>query len=209
MSLISYDNSAILSSGGSYTVGAGSNPYLLVMTTGYDGGTGPVSVTFGGALMTKVVSLNTTTSGASYPGLWIWGLSNPVQGTSQAINVTNGSGGSGSVFCAASYMEAGSVYPVYQSTNGLGNGGIVQTSITPTNGSWVISCGGAMSAISPTTTRQTNTSDIVYSDSNGPQSSLYTTTYTTVNLQYYQYASFLLQPYAYIPTPHPGFMSFM
>lgn len=191
---ITFGGSALVSNGGTYTVGAGVQPYLLVFCVGFDSGSGPTSVTFGGIPMVNVVQLGTVTSGSSYSGIYVYALLNPPQGSAKTISMSGALGTS--VFSAAHYFGAGSVFPVYQHVNGLGNGSTVSMSITPdATTSWIISCGfdgGGAPSLSGFTSRQTSGGGF-WGDSNGASGGgLYTVTIGTHNLQFYQYAEFLL-----------------
>jgi hypothetical protein len=184
---ITYDNSQLGSA--AYTVGAGTNPYVLVVVADTDLGGNHGTCTFGGVPMDLVVTLGDAPSGSTYPAIFIFGLANPVQGSAQTVSATH------AVFCVASYMGARSVYPVYQSQNGAPAAvQEIDMFITPdTSNSWALSCGGFYSSmVSALTIRQSN-SGLYFGDSNGGGlPSPYEVAVNTQNLQYYQFCTFLL-----------------
>jgi hypothetical protein len=187
---IIFDNSQ--QGSGNYTVGVGTNPYLLVMTAAYDSGSNPGVCSYDSIAMDLVVNLGTVSSGSSYPGLFVFGLANPPQGSSLGISATH------PVFCVASYIGARSVYPVYQHANGIFSSiQEVDMFITPdTSDSWALSFGGEASSIVSALTDREDTfgsTGFYFGDSNGGGiASPYEVAINTVANQYYQYCTFLL-----------------
>lgn len=215
MSII-YDTSKVIAAtSGTYTVGSGSLPIVLAMYI-ITGNVIP-TITFGGVSMNLVVSMSGPPSGPGSPGVHIFALTNPTQGSSQSV-VASSSGGE--IYAVFSYLGVGQVYPVYQKTQAEGDGNPTQLSILPDDaGSWVVDAGRNFSNIAPTVTatgvtaRQTSstggTGGCFWYDSNAAPGGLYTTTFSTTNLQYYSYSSFLLSPVVPPPPPTPNSASFL
>lgn len=216
---ITFDTSAKnLSNGGTYTVGAGSLPIVLVYVVGEEN-TQPSTVTFGGITVPQVISLPGPPSGAGSPGMYVYALTNPVQGSAQVVAFTGGNSAN-AIFAVVSYFGVGQVYPIYQHTQAQGDGNDTQLAITPDDvNSWVVSAGQKFDGNVPTVTgtgltlRQSSTTSATagsfWYDSNAAPGSLYTTTFSTTNHIFYTYASFLLSPVVPPPPPTANSASFL
>lgn len=175
-----------------FTVGLGNNAILLLLTGDSPNGSPPASMTYNGVAMTLGPSLNGPGSGSGSPGLHVFYLLNPPQGSSHSF------GGTVTPQWAVSYLGVSSIFPSYQSAQGEGPGSI-PLAITPdTGGSWVVAVamnGSNPPTFSPATQRGVFSTTNAWADSNSAPGSLYTVTFGTGNLQFYSFALFLLTPH--------------